>query len=212
VASIVNPPRQWPSKSPPRHHVSTSECQVAVVVHCQHTVKGHLSGSSGKPWDDWPFPTCPSALPCLDPAMACHAILPIRTDWDEGPRGARSCAALRLARKQMWKRRKLSEVGLDPSEGRSDPLVTCKCRRAPRVKPGRGSITTGRVSVVAIRRHPQGGVRLIAVRLTVPFFHSSTTTPHPSTSTTAASQSRPNGTPCATAVLGTVFVYYLPRQ
>lgn len=50
------------SQSHPRHHVSTFEYQVAVAVHCQHTVKGHPYGSSGKPWDDWPFPTCLKSL------------------------------------------------------------------------------------------------------------------------------------------------------
>jgi hypothetical protein len=67
--------------TPPRHHVSTSKCQVAVVVHCQHTVESHPYASS-KPWDDWRFLAC---LKCpalvLTWPMACHegyAILPIR--------------------------------------------------------------------------------------------------------------------------------------
>ena len=133
----------------------------------------------------------------------------LQTDWDEGPRGARSCAALRLARKQMWKRRKLSEVGLDPSEGRSDPLVTCKCRRTPRVNPGCGSTTT--VRVCRCHLPPSTGRSTHRCSLNRAFlslqYH--LTTPHPSTSTTAASQSRPNGTPCATAVLLYSCITYL---
>jgi hypothetical protein len=171
VASIVKPPKAVAIQITPEtscvNFRMSSRSSVALPAHRQRSPVRFQRQTLGR-----------LALPCLVLNRPWHA-MPLQyssheNDWDEGPRGARS---LRLARKQMWKRRKLSEVGLDPSEGRSDPLVTCKCRRAPRVKPGRGSITTVRVSVVAIRRHPQGGVRLIAVRLTVPFFHSSTTTP-----------------------------------
>jgi hypothetical protein len=106
IASVAKRPRQWPSQIANPNHTRDIMCQlfeyqVAVAVHCQHTVKGHPYGSSGKPWDDWSFPTC---LKCLALSRTwpwpCHAMpFFLQTDWDEGPRGA---CCLRLARKQMW--------------------------------------------------------------------------------------------------------------
>jgi hypothetical protein len=79
--------------------------------------------------------------------------------------------------------------------------VTCKCRRTPRVNPGCGSTTT--VRVCRCHLPPSTGRSTHRYSLNHSFlslqYH--LTTPHPSTSTTAASQSRPNGTPCTTAVL-----------
>jgi len=137
--------------------------------------------------------------------MPCHSSRQI--DWDEGPRGACSLKAGTNAERRSFEANCRNERS-GPVYRRSDPLVTCKCRRTPRVYPGRGSTTTVRVCRCQLPPSTQG-VRLIVVRLTVPFFHDSTTTPHPSISTTAASQSRPNGTPCATAVLLYLCITYL---
>ena len=87
--------------------------------------------------------------------------------------------------------------------------MTCKCRRTPRVNPGCGSTTT--VRVCRCHLPPSTGRSTHRCSLNRAFlslqYH--LTTPHPSTSTTAASQSRPNGTPCATAVLLYMCITYL---
>lgn len=186
VSSLQPPdvPRQWPSH---RNHTRDImcrllKCQVAVVVHCQHTVEGHPSGSrsSGKPWDGWFFSHLPlGALPCLPRVLGClglpwekKAILSVEIDWDEGPRGAGrfkagsrgtnrrgqiratlvlTCPRLSVPREAGtetssqkgealgYQRDYCGPNDLDRLKGRSDPPVTCKSRRTPRVNPGSAS-------------------------------------------------------------------------
>jgi hypothetical protein len=100
---------------------------------------------------------------------------------------------------------------LDGSVGRSDPLVTCKCRRTPRVYPGRGSTTTVRVCRCHLPPSTHA-VRLILVRLTVPFFHHSPTYHSPSVHFHYCRQPVPAKRYAVCYCGTTVIVYYLPRQ
>jgi hypothetical protein len=100
---------------------------------------------------------------------------------------------------------------LDGSVGRSDPLVTCKCRRTPRVYPGRGSTTTVRVCRCHLPPSTHA-VRLILVRLTVPFFHHSPTYHSPSVHFHYCRQPVPAKRYAVCYCGTTVVVYYLPRQ